>query len=334
LGRTVIATAGAAPRQTIIDHAGVLGGSEIGVVLGLSPYQAPSELWEVKRGEVARFQGNEQTEWGQDVEPAVRAWYVRRAGEAVYVPPISLLHPEHPWLRATPDGIVLVDADADPAARSNWRRGFEAKKAGGRVAHYWGEPGTDEVPLWYLVQCQAGMAVTGLDRWDLAASIAGEPPEVYVVRRDDALIDLMLEAGREFLDRVARGVPPEVDGTEAYADFIARRHPWSREDYLTSTPELDEVAAQLRDVRDTITDLEGREALLENQIRAAIGDASGLVTAIGRFTYKPKKGAPKWKEVACDLAKRLGLAPTALAQLADGLRAAPSRPLLTPRSRS
>lgn len=306
----------------------VIGASEMGVVLGLNPYKRPIQLWREKRGELPPFEGNEETEWGHDVEPAVRNWYVRNSAQAVFIPPESMFHAAHPWCRATPDGLALIDPNEDPEYPMNWSHGFEAKKCHWRLHHLWGDPGTDEVPSWYLVQCQQGMAVAGLSVWHLAVTIGGQPPVVYVIRRDDDLIEAMFEAGADFVRRVETGEPPDLDGSEAWKEYLGARYPFCSEDYVQATQEIEVVAETLRETQALHKQAEEDIALLKNQLLAFAGQRAGVQTSIGKISCKPRKGRPDDGAVIKALAERYGVQQAEVDDLRDSLRVKDSRPVV------
>lgn len=314
--------------QRIIENSHVLGASEIGVVLGLSPYKSPLELWREKRGELPRFEGNAQTEWGLDVEPALRQWYARKIGQPVYVPPESLFHPTHSWMRATPDGLVLRDGDAKPDDPANWVHGFESKKASFRVSHQWGDGGTDHVPAHYLVQVQAGMSVTGLAEWHMVVTIGGEPPVIYRVKRDEELIDMMIASGAEFLRLVESGEPPPIDHSESWSSYLSERYPWSNDVYLAPTPEVDALAESLRDSqalwKQTGEDIER----FKNQLRAFIGNASGVQTKFGKVSCKPRRSNPDSARIIAELAAKYGIPQAEIDRLSDECRHESYRPVI------
>lgn len=326
------AAAAALPRQVVTSHG--IGGSEIAAALGLNAYKTPLELWLEKTGQAPGFEGNDRTEWGLDVEPSLRNWYVRRHNLAVLVPTESMYHEEHSWMRATPDGIALRE---NPAEREvYWDHGFEAKNVGRHSAHRWGEPGTDQVPIEYLLQAQQGMAVTELKRWVIVACIAGDPPAEYPIERDDELIGQIIDGGAAFWRLVEAGTPPEIDGSEAYSVYLAERYPFSREDYRQADAEAERNVAALRDVRATLRELEQREATLSNLIKAAIGENAGLATSLGRLTWKPQRGREliDWEAIAVNLAAEYGVSEKQLQAriAANTSQAKGSRPLRLPRS--
>jgi putative phage-type endonuclease len=310
----------------------LLGASEAAAAIGLSPFKAPIALWLEKTGQSPSFEGNTATVWGADIEPALRQWYAREFDCAVWVPPASIISAEHPWLRATPDGMVLVDVEdlgPDPAS---WSRGLELKNAGWRQAHRWGEPGSDEVPVEYLVQCQQGIHVTGVDAWHLVASIGGAPPSVYEVRRDEELIGMIVEGTRAFMRHVADGTPPPIDGTDAWADYVRAKYPWSSDDYVKAGPADELLVTEWKAVSAELARLERAEAELKNRIAAAIGTASGMETSLGKITYRPRRGGPDYKAAFEGLAKDAELSDQERADLLAIHQRRDSRPLVRPRA--
>src|SRR5690349_21449797 len=88
-----------------------VGASSAAAAGGVSEYRSPLDAWLEATGRVAPFSGNERTRWGQVLEPVIRAHYVELHAVTVHVPPESLFHPEHDFIRATPDGIVIGPDD-------------------------------------------------------------------------------------------------------------------------------------------------------------------------------------------------------------------------------
>lgn len=320
-----------APARQVIAHE-LLGASEAAAALGLHPFKAPLTLWLEKTGQVPRFEGNEASAWGLDVEPALREWYVREFDCAVWVPPVSLVSAEHPWMRGTPDGLVLVDATAQGDDPANWSRGFEGKNTGWRQAHRWGDSGTDEVPTEHLIQAQQNMEVTKLDVWHLVASIGGASPVLYQIQRDEELIGMIVEGGRAFMRHVADGTPPPIDGTEAWADYVRVKYPWSSDDYIPARPEDELLVTAWKAATAQLAHLERYESELKNRIAVVIGSASGMETSLGKITYRPRRGGPDYKAAFEGLAKDAELSDQERADLLATHQRRDSRPIVRPRA--
>jgi len=215
-------------------------------------------------------------------------------------------HPEHPWARMTPDGIV-------PGSH-----GVEIKTVGHHSAHRWGDDGSDEVPQEYRIQCAWYMWGYDLGRWDLAALIGGYDYREYTLERDLHFERVLVPAVEFFWhEYVEKREPPDIDGSTAYTEYLARKHEFKRDVYLASTAETLELADALRQVLADKVAIAEREALLKNQLCTHIGDAAGIQFADGRVSWKPVAGRVSWKPVVAELAARAGVDKAELAALAE-----------------
>ena len=190
-----------------------VGGSDIGAIMGLSPYRTPMDVWLDKRGEPQPISNAEAMYWGTVLEDVVATEYAKRTGYKVQRINGMMLHPQRPWMIANIDRAVV-----NPAVAGNvrWRDGrlttdriLECKTANGFMAPQWGEPGSDNVPDGYLLQCQWYMAVTGTEVADLAVLIGGSDFRTYTIERNETLIEQMIEAGATFWQGVISGVAPD-----------------------------------------------------------------------------------------------------------------------------
>lgn len=171
-----------------------LGGSDAAPAVGMSKFKTPLELYLDKRGELETNE-NEPMRWGNLLEPVIRQEYSNRTGRTVIVPQGIVRHPTVEFAFFTPDGI----ADGS--------RVLQCKSA--RTAEGWGEPGTDEVPMEYLLQVQHEMFVACLPIADLALLIGGSDFRIYTVEADTDLQQLLMNHEAEFWSRVLRGNPPD-----------------------------------------------------------------------------------------------------------------------------
>lgn len=258
--------------------------TDASAVLGVNPYRSIVDVWLEKRGEVVPFVGNSRTRWGNKIEPLVRADYEERTGLRIDVPG-TLAHPDFPWMMCTPDGVAYD--------KSEPVRGLEIKDHTFRMMHMFGDPGTDEVPLWELVQCVWSMGVTGLTRWDLVAYIDNQPTD-YVIDRDDDLIDLMRERAERFLvDCVRGGATPEPDGSESFDRWLKARHAKNNTTLIDIGDDNDTftLIERARAVRDQAADLDDEHAKIIQKLKLKIEGNAGL-------TWKNAKGRAEnitWK---------------------------------------
>jgi putative phage-type endonuclease len=182
-----------------------IGGSDAAAALGISPWRTPYDL----RVEKVNYTGSlpitmvepQQTEpmrWGTLMQPVIMGEYIRRTRNMVHEEPEMLRHSEHKWMLAHLDGRV-VDLEQD--------RIVEIKTA--RDARGWGEPGSDEIPLHYLVQCHHYLAVSGATIADLAVLLGGSDFRIYTIHADDVIAQQLIDREAEFWRQVERREPPD-----------------------------------------------------------------------------------------------------------------------------
>ena len=80
-----------------------LGASDAPVIMGVSPYKTPEELWNLKKGFIEREKSNARQQRGHDLEPVAISLYHRMRG--VKTRPVCVIHEKYDWLRASLDGL-------------------------------------------------------------------------------------------------------------------------------------------------------------------------------------------------------------------------------------
>lgn len=212
------------PEQLARRRRGV-GASDAASAVGLNPYYSAVELWQEKRGESPPFLGNEATRWGRLLEPAVRQEYAEQTGRVVRLPEDTLQHSTHVFMLCHPDGVT------------DDGRLYEGKTA--RFGDNWGEPGTDQIPEHYLIQCQHGMLVTGLLLCDVAVLIGGQDFRLYHVEADKALQQSLVDAEAEFWRHVEDGTRPALDYRSPRAiEILKKMYPGTNGQTVIATPEM------------------------------------------------------------------------------------------------
>jgi putative phage-type endonuclease len=240
-----------------------IGGSDAGTVLGLNQYKTPLALYLEKRGEMEPddLSDNEAVHFGNVLEDVVADEYMRRTGFKVRRNNATLTHPKHPFMLANLDRVV-----------TGQRKVLEIKTASGRVAHQWGEPGTDEVPEHYLIQVAHYMAVTGYDSADLAVLFDGREFRVYHIKRDPELEQMLIEREAEFWQRVREGNPPE----HTNASDVKLMFPRDSGLHMTATPSIREKVATLSQWKTQFKQMDEAIGKLEDEIKLFMGNAAVL----------------------------------------------------------
>jgi putative phage-type endonuclease len=259
--------------------------SEIAVVLGLSPYGSPFELFHRKTGALPPSPpDNEAMALGRYLEDYVVQQFAGRHpdftvtgnGEALYA------HPDRPWQMASPDRLVedgpscgIIERDGvfhvEPVAV------LETKTSA--THEDWGEDGTGEIPVHY--RCQV---LWQLDVMQVTAAYVAclflhtRKVRVYQLAMDDgarADLKVMRSAARRFLERIDHGDEPDVDWRPATTGALKALHPEvddGREVLIGRQLAISYRAAVRR-----FKDAEQRKDEMANRVLAAMGTAQHAV---------------------------------------------------------
>lgn len=181
-----------------------IGSSDAAAILGLDPYRSAADVWLEKTGQADGFGGNEHTERGNLLEPAVRLWAGAKLGKLMHSD-VNCVHPSR-----------LLAANLDAAVYDSIGRSVvEIVEVKTTVnCDEWGEAGTDQVPERVLVQVHHQFACVP------SATVAWVPVlmpgfqsfdfRMYRVERNDDLARMVERAGLDFMRRhVIPGVRPD-----------------------------------------------------------------------------------------------------------------------------
>jgi len=195
-------------------------GSEVATVLGLNPYMQPHELAIKKIDARAGRAVPEEPETrvqrrGKFAEHYIGLHYAHDRGVKLRRRHQQLENPKIPHLGGHLDFEVVGE-----------RRVLEGKTLSWRLAHHWGEPGTNEVPEYYLTQPLTYLALKGKgwERADVAAMLSMDDIRIYELEEDAELRDMIIDGTRDFMERVRREDPPAFDPEHRTAIEFLRRH--------------------------------------------------------------------------------------------------------------
>lgn len=241
-----------------------IGASEAAAACGLSPWQTPFELWQSKVSEDVTDIDSPAMEWGRRLEAVVLAKYAEDTGTQPEAPCPFRVSPDYPWMGCTPDAL-LPD------------RVIEVKTAGLAKAREWGDPGTDAVPLQYLLQVTHQMIVTGLRRADIPVLIGGSDYRVYSIAYDAELAEMLIERQRVFWQHVESNTPPDV---QTIKDATAR---WPKDSgsSVIATADICDAIVKLREIEEKQKALEADADALGLAVRTCMADASVLTDSAG-----------------------------------------------------
>lgn len=270
--------------QWLADRGKGLGASEAAVVLGISPFKTRYALWAEKCGliEPDDLSKNEAVEFGCRLERPIAEAFAERTGRTVVMWPQfeSVVDPERPWMRCTPDATQDDDSSGEGLVQIKTTSAFNASD--------WAEG----PPLYYQVQCQHELAVTGHQWTSLVVLIGGQRLRYYDLKRNDRFIAALIENLEEFWQLVQSRTAPEVDGSQATSRALAKLHPEDSGETIELPADAQIWTEQLESIREEIKAQEARKAELENLIKASIGDATfGTLPDGRRWSWKTQKRA-------------------------------------------
>lgn len=252
----------------LANRAKRIGASDAPIVCGVSRFESPFTLYHKKVGSVEEDREaverlNEALYWGKSLEPVI----VERFGKVTGMPvsrekPITVhLWREDPRLAASLDAIAVDENVPVPLEVKN-------------VSAYFADEWENEPPIYYVVQCQHQMMVTGAPHAYLAALVGGNQFRWAKVMRDSAFIELMRKAELEFLYRLDTRIPPNIDGSDETKAFLRKLYPKDTGAVIALPPQSMDWDAERMRGKALIDEGEKIVSLMDNQFRAAIGDAS------------------------------------------------------------
>jgi putative phage-type endonuclease len=203
-----------------------IGGSEVGTIMGLNPWESAYSLMAKKLGLVDN--------------PPLDNWSVR-FGQKFEQPILDLLQEEHPDWELYTTGTYshaehsFMHANPDALAKVNGEWVIVEVKTS---KNYW-----YEIPPQYLSQVRHYMAVMNVNR----AVIVGVVNMSWVehwVDRDEFEEQILIERASEFYQMMKNGEMPSWDGSESTFETVRKMHPLITDDEVEIEGAIDLVSLQ------------------------------------------------------------------------------------------
>lgn len=282
----------------VFDRTAGIGGSDAAVVLGLSPWRDPLDLWYEKTCQPGWHPRPETPamRWGSLLEPVLREQYQREEGRTVRVDALPDLPAERvgaPFLGQptywAPNMVQYAHLDGwiDGQTRGIW----EGKTSSNPDA--W----ADGVPVYYQTQVQQCMDIANALWCDVSVLLPGGDFRTYRVEADPgAQFTMEQRIYVWWQDHVVAGVPPaEITDPAILWPASADRDPVEIDD--------DHVTLLVQEYYDNGLQakwLEKRQREIRDEIEPLIKDAPGLVVPGYRVAYKSNRPTRKigWEQVA------------------------------------
>jgi putative phage-type endonuclease len=186
-----------------------LGGSEIGTIMGLNPWESAYALWAKKMGKIDN--------------PPLTNWAVR-FGQAFEEPILKLWAEEHPEYEVFVTG-TYRDCEhsflhANPDALARHRETGEWLVVEVKTAR----TSFESLPPTYEAQVRHYMMVMKIDR-AVVVAVAGMTWQEFWVERDEFTEQVQLDQAKRFLSHIVNDTKPDYDGAESTYEVIRKMHP-------------------------------------------------------------------------------------------------------------
>jgi predicted phage-related endonuclease len=257
------------PEQIARRRLGI-GASEVAAALGLSHWKSPLQLYEQKvNGTISE----DKIEYriGHALEPVILDEYESKTGTKLERSPDTLIAaPMLCHLDAWVPGRLVVNAKT-----SRTRQG-------------WGDPGSADVPVDYLLQEHAEMMIAGVGVAHIPVLFAGSQFEVYEIPFDAELGEMIKRGVAAFWHRVeTRDPPPPTTLAEANLRWKV-----SQAIKVELAPNVASACHRLAQINAQMSALEEEAKRCEAMVKTQMGEAE-IATVNGRevATWKTAKAA-------------------------------------------
>lgn len=222
-----------------------IGASDVPIILGISPYKSPYELYMEKKGKVEpKFSHN--MEYGRSLEDEIRKKLMDLNGKEYQ--PMVYQHPQILWLMASVDGIDFAEKEIVEIKVCN-RHVFEQAQEGIIVPHYYAQ-------IQAQLQC-----VPSAEKAIYVCYFKGDMVSVEVGRNDEWFKE-NFPTLKEFYMSLMEEVPPEA----TQADYIV----------IDDDPELESEVQELKEISKLLKELSLKEKDLKARIVDRLDDGNAI----------------------------------------------------------
>lgn len=216
-----------------------IGASDAPVIMQVSPWMTPYQLWEVKMG-VREVPINDRMREGINKEEEARRSFEDQTGLVMF--PQVKLSKEYDWMMASFDGLDIEG------------KHLVEIKCPGEKDHSIAMNG--EIPEKYIPQLQHQLFVSELDR-GFYFSYTHSSSKIIEFLRDDSYISKMITEEKKFYNNMQELTPPKMTDR----DYVLREdEEWRCAciSYLSVRQELERLEKAEKELRELLISLAGR----------------------------------------------------------------------------
>lgn len=199
-----------------LDRTKFIGASEIGAIMGMSPFTTPLQVWAEKTGKVPHdeLSNFEAKEWGTRLEEVVAEKFSQKNGLKLMAYKTRFVHPEYDYISCELDRIIVGTDEL-----------VEVKTCNAWAAKQWAG---DEIPNHYVLQVNLQLGLSKRKKGHLAVLIGGSKYIEKAIEFNQKLYDQEIEAAKDFWERFILGTEIPL----AMADdntFLSELYPEAQE---------------------------------------------------------------------------------------------------------
>lgn len=241
-----------------------LGATDCAVVMGLSPYMTPYELWMIKTGraEEPSILNESRVRFRHAHEETIAREYALQKGVKLKRVNQTIMHKRLPFMLCNLDRVIIGQ-----------RKIVECKTSTAFLRQAWGMDGTDEAPLHYILQVQHQLACTEYDDADIAALIDIDDYRTYPTPRNEKIIAKIEEACEKFwVENVLADVPPPPTNR----GDLKLMFPTHNGNFIDATQEVIGYIDKVNRIKIDSKNLDKEKELVEKEIIQFIADNDGI----------------------------------------------------------
>ena len=269
-------------------------GTDAGAICGLNPYSSAFQIYQDKiTDEIEEFD-NESMRQGRDLEEYVARRFSEETGLKVRRANAIFQNEENPFMLADFDRLIVGQ-----------KAGLECKTVSPYSSDKWND---GNIPLHYQMQVQHYLAVSGFDRWYIAAVIFGREFLIRKIERDEELINYLIDIERGFwYNNVLAGIMPEPDGSDNCSEMIAKMYFKGQENKTIKLSGYKEILDRRADLDKLIKKMEKEKKEIDQKIKMEMQDATVALEAGYKISWsnfeQNKLDTKKLKEEKPDIYK-------------------------------
>ncbi|CAB4153106.1 COG5377 Phage-related protein, predicted endonuclease [uncultured Caudovirales phage] len=253
-----------------------IGGSDVGTICGLNPWQSAFTLWAKRTGKIEDDQSDsEAMEWGRRLESVILDKFAEEHPELdVIDTPGTFQNKDRAWQLANPDGIAIDRKTGEHII-------IEIKTA--RYEDDW----VNGVPEYYRTQVLWYLQTFGFQRAYVAALFCGSKYREFEVLADDFEQQTNLKRVEQFRTYLEQDKQPDYDGATSTYETIRRLHP----DIEDIEVELGDLGVHYFNAAAAAAESDKKLTELKSRILDAMGKAKrGLVDGTWMLTRQARSG--------------------------------------------